>query len=185
MYLLTFMHETGNPAAVTLNNDYSSSPVYGIIQPPEDEVWALVTVSIIVASASKLKPGDFGDITGGLSNGLQFELADDDDVYLPLGAGPITQNKQFFYLSSRIDITSTVFDVTTYTYNVTCDFVQKGEALVLDGEENQRFQVHLQDDLSDLDNFTIIGSGMRAVHGTRSVGMLNDMYILPMRNHGN
>ena len=132
MFLSTMMHEVGNPAAVQFNNDYTgASATFAEVRPPADEIWGVKLMTGIVEATTKFKPSDFGNITNGLTNGLSFNVSNDDGPYIPLGGGvPIKTNEDLFYLMTKIETSESVFDTVDYMYKFEVDFGIKGESII-------------------------------------------------------
>ena len=131
-------------------------PVKYYIQPLTNEVYELSIVSIVVSDGgSSIAINNYGSITGPLTNGIRF-FTEINGTETLLGLG-FKSNKQLVDLGpDRDSISYNAVTLSVYDFNIN-RYTENG--IILNGGNNDKFGVIVQDDLSDLTSQTFAVKG--------------------------
>lgn len=151
-----FLTTTGISVFTNLNTDFSTEPVDHYYK--ATSLYEIHTVLLSVSDNAKFNQADFGAITDGLTNGINFwignSLTDRVAIFNDLH---FKQNKDWFYVTNDASLTD--FDGTAQTQSILiCISRCYGQPLVV--QKDGVFGVTLHDDLSTLVAFTIQARGI-------------------------
>ena len=147
-----------NGSTTNMNGDYSVTPQTFKLQPPIDKVYKVRRVLPFVVDSGTFDADKYGNnIT--LTNGIEFRVSDDAGVTKDLLDGETIKTnsdwKKYCY-----DITISDFGVGNETLGgrwTFSKFVRNG--IVLDGSNNERLEMVLNDDFTGLIEHYLICEG--------------------------
>ena len=145
-----FLDTNGDGSGTTnFNGDYSSAQEIAYIQPGATETIYLSRMLVTIEDTSGFSAADYGNITSGLSNGVQVRVQDEDGTAVDLTAGsPITSNAEWgtfcYDVALKTWSTGNEFLLVRWT------FEKSGTPIKLDGRKSARLEVLLDDDLQGL-----------------------------------
>ena len=143
---LIFKRLANSDGATNMNVDGSVNPVEFFIQPPDGEIWRIAKWMLYVCDEK-----GFDVVTWGsgltLTNGIELKVTIDG----------VTKNLLDFNIKTSGDVESLAFDCNLKTYGNDDDVLvanwnltDTGQFIRLDGSNNDRLSVIINDDLTDL-----------------------------------
>ncbi len=148
--IVKFLTTVGDGSGTNnLNGNYSTSSTDFYYQPASTQKYYIQQVIIQVSDTAKFNQIDYGTITSGITNGVKFYI-NQNGTEIPLISGfAFKTNEDFFALTPHISLTTFAgtADTMTVEFDVQQDF---GLPLILDGAENTKFIVRLNDNFSTL-----------------------------------
>jgi len=147
---------TGNK---NFNGDYSGAQEIAYIQPPTNRIYNIARMLVSIVDTSGFSAVDYGNIAGGLTNGIQVRVQDDSGTIVDLvDSEPIVSNAGWGAFCYDADLktwsTGNEFLLVRWTFS------KSGVPIKLDGSKNARLEVLMDDDLRSLidHKFLIQGS---------------------------
>jgi len=138
--------------------DYSSAQGIAFIQPAASEVMILERMLVTIEDTTGFAAADYGNITDGLTNGIQVRVQDDSGTVADLTDGvPITTNANWATFCYDADLKTwgngNEFIMVRWTFG------KSGVPVRLSGNKNARLEVLFDDDLRGLvsHNFLVQG----------------------------
>lgn len=140
-------------AVTNFVGDYSVTPEDAYITAPAGQLLKIETIVITISDIGAFAPDDYGNIVGGLTNGI-LTVVEIDGVELFNPVKLINNNVELFGIDSSANIIE--YGLNTRTLNAKFDL---GSPLVLNGDTQDKFILRLNDDMTGLDTheFTVIG----------------------------
>jgi hypothetical protein len=153
IYLSRFLDTSGDGTGTkNANGDYSptgSGQTIFFIQPASGVNYKLARMIVSIQDNQVLSAGGYGGIVGALASGIQVRVADDNGTITDLTDGiPIDSNAawgRYCY-----DVMFTDFGAGDNFVEVRWTFSKAETLLRLEGSENERLEVVLNDDLDGL-----------------------------------
>ena len=145
-----YLDTNGNGTGTTnANGDYSTVSDIFYIQPAAGEVFRISRMIVTVEDTAGMAAADYGNITGNLTNGITVREQNDSGTITDLTGGiPVKSNAQWARLC---------YDANVLTWGngnefltVRWTFARTGQEMRLDGDENERLEVVLNDDFTGL-----------------------------------
>ena len=140
--------------------DYSGAPVDFALGPEAGADYLGLSLTVFITQLPPLDKDAYGQIGGGIANGVEliFKRGDYERGLNPLG--PIKHNKDFIIAGARFEDTEldggTKF--TVFEFDFLKDF---GAGQVLHGASGERFVMRLNDDFTGLDTHCFAVNGRR------------------------
>lgn len=158
--LIKFLSDIGDGTGVTDGiGDYSSIPLTLFIQPPEDEVWIIHELIAHVVDAGKFGQSIYGSLASGLAVGVAIKVTNDTDTLLDITNGhPIKTNSEFMHFS---DMYLQDFGGVADSLRASFKADLFGIELALDGSQNHKLEVTLNDNFQGLIDHHFIIHGFR------------------------
>lgn len=128
--------------------DGSVTPVEFFIRPPGDEIWRIARMVVFIED-SKINADDYGAIVGGLTNGVELYVADDNGIINHLmDNGAVNSSAE--WAEYCYDADAKFWGVGNEFLTVRWTFTKAGVPIRLDGSKRQRLAILIQDDLTGL-----------------------------------
>ncbi len=149
---------TGNSDA--LGNYSIGSPGIFFVQPPSNEIYVINKLIFNIGGSEVKKANDYGDIGGGLPNGILVEVYAGNTLvgnFTP--DEPISNNATLFRITSQYVVTPFTdgLDYLKAVYSIAEDTTP----MLLQGDLNMSLRVTCQDNLSSLISHTFSVLGYR------------------------
>ena len=129
--------------------DYSAAAEIFFIQPPASQVFRIARLLVTICDTNGSAAGDYGNITGGIANGVTVRHQNDAGTVTDYTDGvPVTDNAS--WTSFCYDGVPLVWGSGNDVFAVRWTFKKSGQYLRLDGAVNDRLEVVLNDDLRGL-----------------------------------
>jgi hypothetical protein len=145
-YLDTAGDGTGTKNA---NGDYSSTSDIFYIQPAAGQVFRMVRMIVTVEDTTGMQAAEYGNLGSALSNGITVRTQDDSGTILDMTDGlPVTTNAEWARLCYDADVKS--WGAGNELLTVRWTFARSGTLIRLRGDQNERLEVFLNDDLTGL-----------------------------------
>ena len=147
-----------------------TSPIDAFVKARSDGDLYIKAVNMVIEGTGNLALEDFGDISGGLTNGIDTFIQN-EDVKFPITQVPIFTNLDAIRigtLTPAIGTDASAFRIKQTQgggdtlYNPVWDMTKLSagvEGVVLSANTNQRLGITINDDLTGLTSFTIIVLG--------------------------
>ena len=139
---------TGVTGASKIIGDYSVTPKDFWIQPPAGAIWIIQEVGSVIEGVSNGSLNDYGDISGGLTNGIRFFLEDEGTETDITGSSNFKMNSDLLSNGARVE--SLEYGGTKRVDSIYFPQIPDTEIVRLDGDRNMKFIVRLNDDFTDL-----------------------------------
>ena len=152
--------ETNNPASRAMTDDgtisgndeiigdYSVTEGRFWIQPPADEDWLVAGFTIAVSDAGNKARTDYGAITGGLTNGVNFFVEQEGVEIVVTQGNPIKDNQGLVRNGREFQLID--FDGQDDTIFTSDLLLAYSDGFVLRGGLSEKFGVLLNDDFTSL-----------------------------------
>ena len=154
-HIFQFLDTNGDGSGnINFNGDYSSAQEIAFIQPGPDEVYRIERLIVTVRDAVGMSAEKYGSIMGGLTNGIQLRVRDDNEVRSNLTNGePIKSNADWGSFCYDADVKA--WGAGDEFLLVRWTFSRTGFPLELRGKRlnnlvNERLEVLFDDDLTGL-----------------------------------
>ena len=148
---------TGND---NFNADYSAAEGLAIVAPPVDEVFNINRIIISLEDTTGMSASDYGNITGGLANGIAIKKDDGTNVINEITDGiSVKSNAEWGMLCYDVDIKkwSTGNELLLARFT----FTKGGESIELYGSNDHRLVISFNDDLTGLVSHRFMAQGTR------------------------
>lgn len=139
---------TGITGEKNMNGDYSVTPKDFWIQPPAGAYWILQEVGVVVDGVANGQLADYGDVGGGLTEGIKFFL-EIDGVEIDITASSNFKNNADV-LSNGARFNGMGFGGNQRLDSIWFPQIPDSEAIILDGDLDMKFIVRLNDDFTPL-----------------------------------
>lgn len=146
--------------ATSQNINGSSIPVLFSIQPPSDEKYTLKRLTLHAIDANWNNALQYGALGGPLGNGIKIYVRDDSGIIKDYTTNVTIKRTHDWALLAGVDsvnIGSAVAD----PFLVRWTFDRGGSDIVLDGSNNERFVVEIQDNLTGLSDQLAMVQGFK------------------------
>jgi len=148
-YLVQHLTSTGVSGGTDdATGDYSGGQEIFYIQPPAGTVYRIARLLVFVRD-SKVNADDYGAITSGLSTGIGVRTQDDSGTLIDLVDGDKVQTSAE-WAHHCYDATALAWGAGNEFLTVRWTFAKSGTVLRLDGDQNERLEVTLDDDMTGL-----------------------------------
>lgn len=138
--------------------DYSSAAEIAYIQPGASEVFRVARMIVGIEDTSGFSAAEYGNLGGGLTNGVTVRKQSDGGTLIDLTDGlPVKTNASWGMLCYDVDLKT--WGVGDELLVVRWTFAKAGQYLRLDGSNNERLEVVLNDDFSGLVAHTFMVQG--------------------------
>jgi len=145
-FLDTNGDDTGTKNA---NGDYSGAEEIFYIQPGAAQVFRLARMIVSIEDTSGMAARDYGNITNGLTNGVQVRNQNDSGTLVDLTDGlPVQDNSSWGQFCYDVDLKT--WSTGNELLVVRWTFSKFGQFVRLNGANNERLEVVLNDNLSGL-----------------------------------
>ena len=131
------------------NGNYSAAEEIFFIQPAPGEIFRIERMIVNVRDSAGFRADKYGDISGGLSTGIEVRVQNDGGTILSLTNG--------INIKTNGDWAGVCYDANLYKEGAGDDYLavrwtfsRAGYPLRLVGDNNERLEIVLNDDLSDL-----------------------------------
>ena len=139
------------------NGNYSVTPAVFSIAPSAGEVWYVARLLVYIEDSGSFDSGGYGNGSA-LANGIAIKIVSDGvDVISLTNDQPIKQNthwKKFCF-----DIETSKFGSGNESLGSRWTFTKGGTYIKLDGDLDEKIEVRLSDDMSDLVSQTFLFQG--------------------------
>lgn len=132
-----------------VNGNYSSAEEIFYIQPPAGQVFRIERMIVNLRDGSGFRADKYGKINNGLVNGIELRIQNDEGTVVNLTNG--------INIKTNGDWAGVCYDATLYKEGsgddylaVRWTFSRAGYPLRLVGDNNERLELVVNDDLSDL-----------------------------------
>jgi len=131
------------------NGDYSSTADIFYIQPGAEQVFRISRMLVSIEDTNGMSASDYGNITSGLTNGIQVRKQDDSGTISDLTDGlPVQSNAAWG--SFCYDVELKAWSTGNELLVVRWTFTKSGQFIRLNGSNNERLEVVLNDNLTGL-----------------------------------
>ncbi len=139
--------------------DYSTTETF-FLQPAADEDFAMVRMLVQVRDAGALSAADYGNINGGLTNGVTAHIVNGSNATeTNLTEVPIQTNADWG--RQCYDSVDASFGAGNNFILVRWTFEKAGKQIALRGAQGDRLEVRFADDLSDLTGHYFLAQGYK------------------------
>lgn len=145
-----FMTQAGDgTGSINFNGDYSASAVDVFIQPPANRIFLVGTVFVAVSGSNNMTQDDYGDIAGGVTNGVMGFITQAGTEVDAFQGHRFKQNVDWYGVGSET-VVSNFFGIKqtlTIRFNTYAD---TGGYVRLDGRRGDKLGLRLNDNFSTL-----------------------------------
>lgn len=141
-------------ATTNFNADYSVTSQDAFIQASPGLIVKIIQVNIAITDSGTFADDDYGNIVGGLTNGILTEV-ELNGVIFTNTAATINTNAELF----SVDSDAQIVEYSSNDRTLVSSFVL-GTPIILNGNTDDKFRLVLQDDMTGLrlHEFVVIGS---------------------------
>ena len=159
LILARYLDTTGDGTG-TKNGNLDGSSVQKILRlaPASGDIYRIARIVISVGDSNGCAAADFGNITGGITNGIQIRVHNGVSTVVDLTDGvPIKTNSQWAALMYDSDMKT--WGTSDELLACRWTFTKFGQYMRLDGTAGEELQILIDDDLTALDSFYINAQG--------------------------
>lgn len=147
---------TGTKSASSVHESPTDNIFY--IQPPAGKIYRLARMIVYIEGAGSFDSGRYGNSGTPLAEGIVVRIQDDSGTILDMTNGlPVKTNSQWGRLCHDVEHRS--FGSGNESLTVRWAFTKTGQYIRLDGDANERLEVFLDDDFSNLVDHTFMVQG--------------------------
>lgn len=147
--LTRFLDTNGDGTGTTnANGNYSVTPEEFYIQPGEGYYYDIARMIVEIQDTSGMSAVDYGNIAGGLANGVSVQVVRGATTLRDLTPDPIKSNAE--WASYCYDADLKTWSTGNEFLAVRWTFAKSGKPLYLSGDHSDRLVVTLNDDLTGL-----------------------------------
>ncbi len=153
-----FLDTNGDGSGANLvTGDYSSAEEIFYIQPSAGEAFRVARIIIYIEDTGSFDSGSYGNGLA-LANGIQVRVQNDGGTIADMTAGlPVKTNTQWGRMC--YDIKTSNFGSGNEAMGVRWTFTAGGQFVRLDGDNNERLEVVVNDDFSSLVDHSFLVQG--------------------------
>jgi hypothetical protein len=131
------------------NGNYSAAEEIFYIQPGAAQVFRIARMLVTIEDTNGMSATDYGNITSGLSTGVEIRVQDDSGTLVDLTDGlPVTNNAGWGSFCYDVDLKT--WSTGNELLLVRWTFTKSGQYIRLRGANNERLEVVLNDQLTGL-----------------------------------
>lgn len=139
---------TGVTGISNMNGDYSLTPKDFWIEPPIGSYWILQEVGLVINGVANGQLTDYGDVSGGLTNGVKFFLEINGQEIDVTGSSNFKNNSDIVSNGGRFN--GMEFGGSKRLDSIWFPQIPDTEVITLDGDKNMKFIVRLNDNFTSL-----------------------------------
>lgn len=159
----TFLTDTGLATGdKEVTGDYSSTKGYFYLMPPEDKVYVIERMLIIIRDATQTGADKYGGIAE-LANGMRLEVRKGDEVEYDMLAGDMVKSNAV-WARHCFDVNEIAWGNGDTFVAARWTFAKAGRPLVLRGQLAERLTVIANDNLTGLLSHTFLVQGFLPDH---------------------
>lgn len=129
--------------------DYSSVADIAYIQPPASTIYRVARMIIYIEAGSGFRAERYGNLSGALANGIHVHVENDGGTIVDLTSGfPIKTNGAWGHACFDVDLKT--WGAGDEMLLARWTFQRSGQFIRLDGDENERLEISLDDDFTGL-----------------------------------
>lgn len=142
------------------NGDYSGGEEIFYIQPPADESFYVSRLIVSIEDASGFSAAEYGNLAAALSTGVEVRVQDDAGTIIDLtDALPVKTNAGWGALCYDVDLKT--WGQGNELLVVRWTFSKSGQFIKLNGDDGERLEIVLNDDLDGLVGHRFLLQGYR------------------------
>lgn len=152
-YLPLYRHLDTNgdgTGTVDANGDYSSAATHFYIQPPKDRVYTIARMMVEILDTNGFQAQEYGNLGSALTNGIQVCIIDDTGVVVDLTSRNDTVVTNAEWAMYCFDVKLNSWGAGDEQLAVRWTFDKAGSPLILEGKNNERLAVILNDNFTGL-----------------------------------
>ena len=160
-FLSQFLSTGGDGSGTTNAIGNYAVPTSFFIQPPTDIVYEIALLEFHISDAGKFGQTEYANLGAALSTGIIVKTSDDvGDIFIITNGEPIKTNDDYFHIATLLNLHD--WGGVDDTLFVTLNFVDRyGSPLLLDGDQNQKLEIILEDNFAGLIDHHFIASGIK------------------------
>ena len=131
------------------NGDYSLAEEIFFIQPPSNDKYEIARLIITIEDSAGMQAEEYGNLGAELTTGVQLRIQDDSGTISDITNGiKIKDNAHWGSLCFDVDVKTWGAGKEVFLARLT--FKASGQPIILNGENNERLEVVLNDNLTGL-----------------------------------
>jgi len=161
--LLAFATMDNDGTTMNANGNYTGGGLGTknfVCQPPPGEIWQVSRLITYIEDGSAFRTEFYGGISGGLTNGILIRKSDDGGIIIDLTDSlGVKTNGQWARLNFDVNIFN--FGAGNEALAARWTFSRAGANIRLIGDDNERLEANVSDDLTGLINHNFSFQGFK------------------------